>query len=95
MEDNPILNMSIDALTFVLKLRKRMDDLESALQHMDNGNHSATKINLPIGRETDPGNWVEVWVYPKIQRELILAEMNKIKTEMLTSTVSISSGTEI
>ena len=96
-----------------------MDDLESMLQHMDAGNHSSARLNLPMGRKEDPGNWVEVeaataaaawdaaeaaardaaeaaeaaawdaawWVPIKVQRELALAEMHKIKTEMLLHTV--------
>tara|TARA_R110000824_G_scaffold311219_1_gene498411 strand:- start:9895 stop:10185 length:291 start_codon:yes stop_codon:yes gene_type:complete len=87
-EDNPLMNMSIDAISYILKLRKRMDDLESALQHIDSGNHASTRLNLPMGRKEEPGNWVEIWVYPKTQRELILAEMTKVKTEMLVNTVS-------
>ena len=94
-KENPIMNMSIDTLSYMLKLRKRMDDLESMLQHIDAGNHSSAKLNLPMGRREDPGNWVEVWVPAKVQRELALAEMNKIKTEMLTSTVSAPSNADV
>jgi hypothetical protein len=94
-KENPIMNMSIDALSYMLKLRKRMDDLESMLQHMDAGNHSSAKLNLPMGRREDPGNWVEVWVPAKVQRELALAEMLKIKTEMLLSTVSAPSNADV
>ena len=86
-KESPIMNMSIDTLPYILKLRKRMDDLESMLQHMDAGNHSSARLNLPMGRKEDPGNWVEVWVPIKVQRELALAEMHKIKTEMLLHTV--------
>ena len=94
-KENPVMNMSIDALSYVLKLRKRMDDLESMVQHMDAGNHSTAKLNLPMGRKEDPGNWVEVWVPAKVQRELVLAEMMKIKTEMLMSTVSAPSDADV
>ncbi len=94
-KENPIMNMSIDTLSYVLKLRKRMDDLESMVQHMDAGNHSSAKLNLPMGRREDPGNWVEVWVPAKVQRELALAEMLKIKTEMLLSTVSAPSNADV
>ena len=94
-KENSIMNMSIDALSYVLKLRKRMDDLESMVQHMDAGNHSTAKLNLPMGRKEDPGNWVEVWVPAKVQRELVLAEMMKIKTEMLMSTVSAPSDADV
>tara|TARA_R110001606_G_scaffold394509_1_gene565486 strand:+ start:309 stop:653 length:345 start_codon:yes stop_codon:yes gene_type:complete len=94
-KENPIMNMSIDTLSYVLKLRKRMDDLESMLQHMDAGNHSSAKLNLPMGRREDPGNWIEVWVPAKVQRELALAEMLKIKTEMLLSTVSAPSNADV
>lgn len=86
-KESPIMNLSIDTLSYILKLRKRMDDLESMLQHMDAGNHSSARLNLPMGRKEDPGNWVEVWVPPNVQRELALAEMHKIKTEMLLHTV--------
>ena len=94
-KENPIMNMSIDTLSYVLKLRKRMDDLESMLQHIDAGNHSSAKLNLPMGRREDPGNWIEVWVPAKVQRELALAEMLKIKTEMLLSTVSAPSNADV
>ena len=94
-KENPIMNMSIDTLSYVLKLRKRMDDLENTVQHMDAGNHSSAKLNLPMGRREDPGNWVEVWVPAKVQRELVLAEMLKIKTEMLMSTVSEPSDLDV
>jgi len=94
-EDNPIMNMSIDAITYILKLRKRMNDLESALQHIDSGNHSSVRLNLPMGRKEEPGNWVEIWVYAKTQRELILAEMTKVKTEMLVNTVSAPNNADV
>ena len=82
-KENPIMNMSIDTLSYVLKLRKRMDDLENTVQHMDAGNHSSAKLNLPMGRREDPGNWIEIWVPPDTQKKLIRAEMHKIRIEML------------
>ena len=94
-KENPLMNMSIDTLSYVLKLRKRMDDLESALHHIDSRNHSSIRLNLPMGKANEPGNWVEIWVYTETQRKLILAEMNKIKTEMLTSTVSAPSNADV
>lgn len=94
-KENPIINMSIDTLSYILKLRKRMDNLESALHNIDNGNHSSVRLNLPMGKANEPGNWVEIWVYSDTQRKLILAEMLKIKTEMLTSTVSAPSDADV
>ena len=81
-KENPLMVMSMYTLSYVLTLRKRMDDLESTMQHMDSGNHSSAKLNLPMGR-SDPGNWIAIWVPPDTQKKLIRAEMHKIRIEML------------
>ena len=96
-KENPLMSMSIDDLSYVLKLRKKIGDLESALQDVDDrwtyesGTHSSE--GMRPSRPWPPGairlnlpigkTGVEIWVSPDTQKKLIRAEMHEIKIEML------------
>jgi hypothetical protein len=85
MKENIILDMPIDTLTLVVKLRKQYRNLENALIHMDNGNHETLRISLSTGDGQPHSEWVDVEISHLKQRELVLSKMNKIKVEILTS----------
>ena len=59
-KENPLMNMSIDDLSYVLKLRKKMGDLESALHDVDDrwtyesGTHSSEVMRI-IAEHQPPG----------------------------------------
>jgi|TARA_R110000744_G_scaffold3466_1_gene13196 hypothetical protein len=82
MEESIIMTMPLSALTYVAKLRKQYQDLENALIHLDAGNHGHSRLAISTGLRDPHTDWVEVAVHAPVQRELLLASMREVKTEI-------------
>jgi|TARA_R110000751_G_scaffold235070_1_gene336559 hypothetical protein len=82
MKENLLMTMPVSALTYVVKLRKQYHDLENALAHMDAGNYAHGRLSISTGLGHPHTDWVEVTVHAPVQRELLLASMSEVKTEI-------------
>lgn len=81
------MNMSIDALNYAVKLRKRYDALNDALKYIHSGNHGNVRATLPTGPGTEKSG-VEVYITSLTQQNLLQLEIDKVKKEIVHLTSS-------